>query len=147
MPRSTKRAELERWIGEHAIARIGESEFMQLSTLLAPISESYLRTLVRSSGVPLDPMVEGVRQGNLDELETSLLRMLTEYERRDAVGQRAVRRLVITAKDHAKLAARSPKATAEKRAEKEEAILWLTIWLENPPLFADWVRVRRVRLH
>ena len=47
----------------------------------------------------------------------------------------AVRRLVITAKEHARLAARIP----SKRPEKEEMILWLTTWLENPPVFREWV--------
>jgi hypothetical protein len=47
--------------------------------------------------------------------------------------------VVITAKDHARLAARN----LDKRAEKEEMLLWLLTWLENPPLFRDWVRLRR----
>ena len=103
------------------------------------MSESYLRKLVRECGVPLDAMVEGVRQSTFEELEASLLRLLEEYEPGDAARRMAVRRLVITAKDHARLAARNP----EKRADKEEMILWLTTWLENPPVFAEWVRIRR----
>ena len=87
-------------------------------------------------------MVEGVRQATLDELEASLLKLLEEYEQRDAAHRMAVRRLVITAKDHARLAARIP----GKRADKEEMILWLTTWLENPPVFAEWVRMRK-KLH
>jgi len=50
-----------------------------------------------------------------------------------------VRHVVITSKEHARLATRNP----AKRAEKEEMILWLLTWLENPPLFAAWVRLRR----
>lgn len=84
-------------------------------------------------------MVEGVRQGTFDDLEASLLRLLEEYQHSDAAHRMGVRRLVITAKDHARLAARNP----EKRADKEEMILWLTTWLENPPVFVDWVRIRR----
>jgi hypothetical protein len=53
--------------------------------------------------------------------------------------QPTVRRAVITSKEHARLAARNP----AKRAEKEEMILWMLTWLENPPLFAAWVRLRR----
>ena len=139
MPRRGKSAELTSWLEEHRPARIGEAEFAQLRTALAPVSENYLRKLVRECGVPLDPMVEGVRQANLDDLEASLLKLLEEYEQRDAAHRMAVRRLVITAKDHSRLAARNP----EKRAEKEEMILWLTTWLENPPLFAEWVQLRR----
>ena len=139
MPRKGKAAELARWLEEHRPARIGEPEFARLREVLAPVSESYLRKLVRECGAPLAPLVEGVRQGTFDELETSLRKLLEEYQRGDAARRMAVRRLVITAKDHARLAARSP----EKRGEKEEMILWLTTWLENPPLFGDWVRIRR----
>ena len=139
MPRRGKSAELARWLDEHRPARIGEAEFAQLRAALAPVSESYLRKLVRECGVPLDAMVEGVRQATFDDLEASLLRLLDEYERGDAPRRMAVQRLVITAKDHARLAARNP----EKRTEKEEMILWLTTWLENPPVFGEWIRIRR----
>ena len=134
-----KRTELARWLQEHRPARIGETEFEALGRALAPVSESYLRKLVRESGVPLDPMVEGVRQGGFDELEASLLRLLEEYERGDPARRAAVRRVVITSKEHARLAARNP----AKRPEKEEMLLWLLTWLENPPLFGAWVRLRR----
>ena len=139
MPRRGKSAELARWLNEHHPARIGEAEFARLSIALAPVSESYLRKLVRECGLPLDPLVEGVRQATFNDLATSLLRLLEEYEHSDAARRMAVRRLVITAKDHARLAARIP----EKRLEKEEMILWLTTWLENPPVFVGWVKIRR----
>ena len=139
MPRRGKSAELARWLEEHRPARIGEAELARLRSALAPVSENYLRKLVRECGVPLDAMVEGVRQATFDDLEASLLRLLEEYERSDAARRMDVRRLVITAKDHARLAARIP----GKRAEKEEMILWLTTWLENPPVFAEWVKIRR----
>ena len=46
---------------------------------------------------------------------------------------------MIEAKDHARWAARNP----EKRAEKQEMALWMLTWLENPPLFPQWVKLRR----
>jgi hypothetical protein len=139
MARRGKSTELTRWIEEHRLARIGEAEFARLRAALEPVSDSYLHKLVRECGVPLDAMVEGVRQGTFDELQASLLKLLDEYEQGDAARRMAVRRLVITAKDHARLAARS----AEKREDKEEMILWLRTWLENPPVFGEWVRMRR----
>jgi|SRR5665213_1146211 len=139
MPRRGKSAELASWLDEHRPSRVGEAEFAQLRAALAPVSESYLRKLLRECGVPLDAMVEGVRQATFGDLEASLLKLLEEYEQGDPSHRMAVRRLVITAKDHARLAARNP----EKRVEKEEMILWLTTWLENPPVFAEWVRIRR----
>jgi hypothetical protein len=65
--------------------------------------------------------------------------MLGEYENGDAARRTSIRRLVINAKDHARWAARKP----EKRADKEEMALWMLTWLENPPLFPQWVRLRR----
>jgi hypothetical protein len=146
--RPGKRAELSAWllVGNElegtGTRQIGEAEFEELRRALAPISESYLRRLLRESGAALSPMVEGVRQGNFDELEASLIRMLDQYEKADPKRRAAVRRLVIAAKDHARWASRRP----EKRAEKEEMALWMLTWLENPPLFPDWVKLRRAQL-
>ncbi len=50
-----------------------------------------------------------------------------------------VRRLVIVAKDHARWASR-------KHPEKEEMLLWMTTWLENPAVFPGWVKLRRARI-
>ncbi len=122
---------------------VGEAEWETLLRMLAPVPESYLRRLLRDfsrdSGVPLAPIVEGVRQESFAALESSLLKLLTEYEKGDAAQRSRVRRLVIEAKDHARLAARKP----ERSEEKQEMILWMLTWLENPPLFPDWVRLRR----
>jgi hypothetical protein len=106
---------------------------------LAPISGSHLRRLLRESGVPLAPLVAGVRQESFDALESSLLSFLQEYERADVAGRTSVRRVVIEAKEHARWAARNP----ERRAEKAEMTLWMLTWLENPPLFPKWVKLRR----
>jgi len=144
MPKSkppTKRDELRRWLDRQRPARIGEMEWAMLHVDLAPISGSHLRRLLRESGVPLAPLVEGVRQETFEALESSLLSMLHEYENGDAAMRASVRRLVIEAKDHARWAARK----SEKRAEKEEMALWLLTWLENPPLFPQWVRLRQAK--
>src|ERR1700676_1290687 len=133
-----KRADLLRWLERQRPARIGEKEWAMLRVELDPVSGSYLRRLLRGSGVPLAPLIEGVRQETFDALESSLLNLLQEYEGADAASRATVRRLVIEAKDHARWAARKP----EKRAEKEEMALWMLTWLENPPLFPQWVRLR-----
>ena len=143
MPRRGKSAELKHWLEARRPSRIGEAEFAELCAALAPVSQTYVRKLVRECGVPLDPMIDGVRQGTFEELEASLLRLLEIYQQGDAARRMTVRRLVITAKDHARLAARNP----EKRTDKEEVILWLTTWLENPPVFGEWVRIRRACMH
>ena len=129
--RSTKRVKLAEWMQLHQPSLIGPIEFEELARELGPISESYLRRLLRESIVQLSPIVDGVRQSNLGELELSLLALLAEYEAGDGDIKRSVRKLVITAKDHARW------------THKEENVLWLTTWLENPPLFPAWARLRR----
>ena len=121
---------------------VGDAEFEELRCALAPISEGYLRKLLRESGVALSPLVEGVRQGDFDELEASLIKMLHQYENTEPRGRAAVRRVVIAAKDHARWTSRR----SEKSSEKEEMVLWMLTWLENPPLFPGWVKLRRARL-
>lgn len=131
-----KRSELAAWLDREKPARIGEAETGRIRQALDPISDSYLRKLLLECGVPLAPMVQGVRQSNLDELESSLVALLDEYEASDATRRQAIRRMIITAKDHARFAAR-------KNPEKVEMILWMTTWLENPPIFRGWVHLRR----
>jgi len=127
----TKRAKLAEWIDQRKPLLIDQTEFEQLAEDLAPVSEGYLRKLLRESGVPLAPMVEGVRQSNLGVLELSLLALLAEYESGDAEHRKAVRKLVVSAKEHARW------------ANKQEHVLWLATWLENPPVFPAWARLRK----
>lgn len=145
-----KRAKLLAWIDRHKPARIGESEWAELASEIAPVSESYLRRLLRDLPVPLAPLIEGVRQDSYDALERTLLALCDEYQSARETGDQArmaeCRRLVITAKDHARWAGRSAKATPEKVAEKGEMAQWMLVWLENPGLFPQWVRLRRRNL-
>ena len=89
------------------------------------------------------PLVAGVRQDSFEELERSLLALGEEYAAAVAAGDaaraRACRRPAIEAKNHARWALRraaSPEA-------KQETILWLLTWLENPCVFPAWVALRK----
>ena len=171
-PKRGKRVQLELWLSQRGAepsgagpcpaTPLGEGEFTELLTSLAPISESYLRKLLRDSGAPLAPIIAGVRQSNIEELESSLLALLDEYERGDPPRRAAVRSLVITAKDHARWASRrvqaappgSPPHPARGAApaytplesSKSEMILWMVTWLENPPVFREWIGLRKIQL-
>jgi hypothetical protein len=140
-----KAAELAAWLGRESPAAIGDWEWDQLQAWLAPISENYLRRLLRESGAPLAPWIEGVRQESLDTLEASLMKLLEGYERGDREQRGRARRAVITAKDHARWALRR-QTEEDKKRDKQEMILWMTIWLENPPLFKQWAPLRRAAL-
>ncbi len=124
------------WLARTQPQQVGDAEFADLSRALAPVSETYLRKLLRESGVPLAPTVEGVRQSSFEELERCLTALSAEYIAGDAAHRASIRRLVIAAKDHARWAARNA-------PEKQEMVLWMLTWLENPPVFPDWVKIRR----
>ena len=119
-------------------------------TALGPVSESYLRHLLNEMGVPVEAPFGGVRQKTFEELEQSLIEMETAYTRARTAGnrQRATlcRSIVIQAKDHARLAARSPKTSTEKKAMKTEMVEWMLVWLENPGVFPAWVKLRKLKM-
>lgn len=147
MPRTTKRSLLEEYLARRRPARIGEAEWRELGEVLRPVSESYLRRLVRQAGLPMDPIVEGVRQDSFEDLERTLLALQRAYMLAMEAGQteraRLCRRAVIEAKDHARLAARRAGATPEQRAVKEEMASWMLLWLENPEIFPSWLSLRK----
>ena len=50
---------------------------------------------------------------------------------------------VIAAKDRARFLGRNPKASPEKKAQKDEMAQWMLVWLENPEVFPAWVEIRK----
>jgi len=106
---------------------------------LAPVDAHDLRRALRNCGKPLSSFVEGVRQNTFEELERTLVALGTEYEGSDAERRRSIRDLVITARDHARLAARRAKSAPTKH----EMVLWMNTWLENPGAFPLWVSLRK----
>ena len=131
------------WLAEARPERISGEVWRELMARLAPVSESYLRELVRATGLPIDQPWAGVRQHTLEELETSLREMLAVYTEAVAAGDREkaryCRRQVIAAKDRAKF-------LAGKKAEKAEMVEWMMVWLENAEVFPAWVEARKTRL-
>lgn len=145
-PKSRKQA-LAEYLSARGFAAIGETEWQELTRALAPISESYLRDLLRATGLPFAQPYAGIRQKSFDELEQSLREMLEVYAEAVRAGNRLraryCRRQVIAAKDRARYIARNPKTQPEKQAQKEEMVQWMLVWLENPDVFPAWVEVRK----
>ncbi len=143
--RSVKR-QLAEYLSRRAAGPVTEEEWERLRTSFGA-SAGYLRRLLRDSGAPLAPLVEGVRQDNFEALERTLLALEGEYEQArsagDAARQRLCRQAVIEAKQHARWAMRRAPASPERRAEKAEMIEWMLVWLENPEVFPVWVRLRK----
>lgn len=125
---------------------IDEPLAAQLRASLAPISKHMFRDLLRESDVLLAPIVEGVRQDDFHQLERTLLELAQQYASSDRPTQLRIRRLVIEAKDHAKLTAHNPKVDPAKQHTKIEMVLWMMTWLENPSIFELWVPLRKAQL-
>ena len=131
---------LRQYLAEHQLAEITEPVWHDLLRALGPVSESYLRDLLRSTGLPFAQPFAGVRQHNLEELEASLREMLDVYRAAQSSGDREraryCRRQVIAAKDRAKFqAAQTP--------IKAEMSQWMLVWLDNPEVFPAWVEARK----
>ncbi len=138
---------LREYLAAQPPAAITGEVWRDLLWKLAPVSESYLRDLLRETGLPFHQPYAGVRQHTFEELEESLCEIGRVYA--EAVGAsdheraRYCRRQVIAAKDRAKFLARNPRTPPQKKAEKEEMTQWMLVWLENPTVFPPWVEVRK----
>jgi hypothetical protein len=125
---------------------ISEAVWTSLKQRLAPVSESYLRDLLRATGLPVAQPYAGIRQHTFEELEQSLRDMLRVYAEAKAAGNRDLaaycRRQVIGAKDRAKFVARNPRTSPDRKAQKEEMVQWMLVWLENPEVFPAWADAR-----
>lgn len=135
---TSKRAELERRM--QAMAAIDEASWKSLREELAPISESYLRKLIRQSGRPMSPLVEGVNTHSLEDAARTLCALSTEYQAGDSVRRKQCRTPVLEAKRHLSWSLAKGGNAGE---EKKEILLWVSIWLENPQVFPDWIAIRR----
>ena len=142
MPSANKSAEqqLRDYLAATQPARIAEAVWLDLLQQIAPVSESYLRDLLRDTGLPFDQPYSGIRQHTFEELEASLRGMLEVYLAATAEGNRQraryCRRQVIAAKDRAKF-------LVKKQPRKEEMVQWMLVWLENPEVFPAWVDARK----
>jgi hypothetical protein len=152
MPRSEKpfKKQLREYLEAERPAAITEAVWRELCERLAGVSESYLRKMLRDTGLPFEQPFAGVRQHTLEELEQSLREMLAVYVDANAAGNREraryARRQVIGAKDRAKFLAANPRTPPDKRPVKEEMACWMLVWLENPEVFPSWVEARKREL-
>jgi hypothetical protein len=139
--------ELREYLEAEQPGAITGAVWRKLLQRFAPVSESYLRDLLRQTGLPFDQPYAGVRQHTFEELEQSLRDLLAVYSEAAAAGDRDqvryCRRQAIAAKDRAKFLAANPNTAAEKQAEKREMAQWMLVWLENPEVFPAWVDARK----
>ena len=148
-PKSAKKR-LADYLAKVQPCTIDEAVWLDLLAKLAPVSESYLRDLLRATGLPFAQPYAGVRQHNFEELELSLRELATVYAAALSAGDRPraryCRRQVIAAKDRAKFLAASSGQPEDKRGQKREMADWMLVWLESPDVFPAWVEARKKRM-
>ena len=84
---------------------------------------------------------------DLDRVERSLkkaenLRKKLKSEN-DKEGLRLLREEAIEAKSTAQAAAKSKNLSDDQRSIHTEAAEWITLWLQSPELFENWVKMRK----
>jgi hypothetical protein len=128
-------------------AAITEAIWHELLARLQPVSESYLRDLLRDTGLPFEQPFAGVRQHTFEELETTLRELQHVYAEAMTAGNREraryCRRQTIAAKDRARFLSKHPRTAPAKAQQKEEMLQWMLVWLENPEVFGVWVEARK----
>src|ERR1700704_6923503 len=97
----SKRKRMESLLDADGVRFIDEAVWERIAGALAPVSQNYLRKLVRSTGLAMSPLVEGVCQKSFAELERTLVALQQEYELSAPERRRRIRAEVISAKDHA----------------------------------------------
>ncbi len=131
---------------------MGKNIKLQLAALLAGIEEvtpkvfgqflsqtgaspSYLKRLLREQTVPLHPLVEGVRQDNLENLTRTLTQLSPVY----AWQPLPARAIVLESKRHAQilLAKNLPDLW------RNQVLLHLNTWLENPGVYPVWAKLQK----
>jgi hypothetical protein len=146
-PDKSVKRRLKEWLTTAPPESITGAVWHSLLKELSPVSESYLRDLLRDTGIPFEQPYAGIRQHSFEELEQSLSEMLAVYVEAIAAGDREraryARRQVIGAKDRARFQSRNPRLAPEKRAQKEEMAQWMLVWLENPEVFPAWAEARK----
>lgn len=142
MGERSRRERIQNWLRERSPVEVELRDFEELRQLLAPVTDSNLRRLLRDSGARLDPFVEGVNQDDFISLGRTLTALTQVYDRGSDAERRLARQIVITAKDHAKLAARNQRVDESRRSEKAEMAAWMLTWLDNPDAFPLWVAIR-----
>jgi len=147
MPNRSRKQALREVLEARRFTDIGEAEWQAALRTLAPISESYLRDLLRETGLPFAQPYAGIRLKSFADLEHDLREMLEVYTAAMQAGDRQraryCRRQAIAAKNRARFVAHNPKTSPEKKAHKEEMAQWLLVWLENPAVFPAWVEIRQ----
>ena len=114
-------------------AEISSARFAELISE-TQASASYLKRLLREAAMPMHPLVEGVRQDCAENLRRTLGALAELYKS----NPQETRALVLEAKSHARFVLRR----APDDLWRNEVLLHLNTWLENPAVYPVWSSLR-----
>lgn len=116
-------------------AALRHSEIMQLwvARFADQPHEAEFRNLIRTDD--LDAAARSIKQAN--NLRAKFLAV------GDKDGLRLLREEVLEAKAALQKASRDKKLDAKIRQTSAEIAEWLTIWLQSPELYENWIKLRR----
>ncbi len=97
-------------------------------------SSAYLKKLLRATEIRLHPLVEGVRQDCTENLRRTLKALAALYPS----NPQETRALVLEAKSHARFVLRR----SPDDSWRNEVLLHLNTWLENPTIYPVWSSLR-----
>jgi hypothetical protein len=118
----------------------------------ATLSNRYLLEVAEQAGVPASRELGGIpldlaarlHLHDLATAETFLRDVHREYAAASSAARAAdCRRTVLRARRRLEALLRRPSLSAKKRAEKEEILSWVRVWLETPDLFPGWLDLRK----
>lgn len=130
------------WLEAHKPAVVDRATAEAMRRDVGEVSDQTFRHALIESGYALDPLVEGVNQTTLEDLARTLLTLAATYETAAKADRVAIRAMAVESKRHARFAAANRRLDEARRKEKEEMLLWISTWIENPPLFAGWLKLR-----
>jgi hypothetical protein len=116
-------------------AELRHSEIMKLFVERNQNTEydALFRNVLKFDGV--DPALATIR-----DLENIRRKFVEENDRN---GLRMLRETALRGKQDLLSSARDPRIPQESRDIKTEAANWLTIWLQSPEVFENWIGLRR----
>lgn len=143
-------AEVEQ-IRRQLIAQLGEDAKTAPDYILEVLKEAGLRvvwsTRADTQGRYEEEFHDLLHFSTLEEAEMCIVRLDELLRKFQAAGEHAAVERVLEVgrlgRRRAEMIARNHKVDAIKRASKEEAAHWFTIWLETPDAFFDWLEVRK----
>lgn len=139
--RTVKQA-IHDWLEAHKPTVVDRAAAEAIRRDVGEVSDQTFRHTLIKSGYVLDPMVEGVNQTTIEDLARTLLALASIYETAPRVERMEIRAMAMESKRHARFAAANRKLDEARRKEKEEMLLWISTWIENPPVFAGWLNLR-----